>query len=410
MRKKIAIIGGGASGMFAAISAAYELGAGNEIVIFEKNTRLGKKLLATGNGRCNLTNMNCDVSNFHGSNVAFSKYALERFPPTKTIEFFQKIGLHSKVTHGGRVYPYCEQASAVLDILRLEIERLKIQVSDATEIVWVDKKMDCFSVHSDNGACGEFGCVIVATGGNASPSSGSNGKGYEILKGFGHTVIKPYPALTQLKTDTKLAAGMQGVRMNANICVLNKKNMIARSSGEIQFAAYGLTGSAIMDISAKALSVRDSIVILDLMPEHSTGELIEILNIRKKQLSGLACENFLVGILNKKVGQVILKHIGIEKLSLYVNEMNELQISRIAEAIKGLKFSVLGHNGWENAQTTAGGANTNEFYFDSMESKLKKGLFATGEVLDIYGDCGGYNLQWAWSTGYLAGKKAAAIF
>jgi len=387
---KIAIIGGGASGLMAALAAAKD--SKSPIVIYERNNRVGKKLLATGNGRCNITNTDCGVGNYHGEKSGFVKAALDMFSPDDTLKFFEDIGLMCTITRGGRVFPYNGQASAVLDVLRFAVENAGVEVRAGAKVNEVKRdKTGGFrlSVSNSESEKTEF-CdrLIISSGGKAAPSTGSDGAGFALLSSLGHRIIEPYPALTQLKTET---APLRGIRVNGRACVAGTDVV---SEGEIQFTAYGLSGPAVMDISAAALrGGENAVVALDLMPHMNEGQLLGLLTERQRRLSylsRLSDGDFLTGMLHKKVGQALLKHTGRD-------------LNRLARSIKRLEFRVKGHTGWEHAQTTGGGADTSEFNASTMESKLVKGLFATGEVLDIYGDCGGYNLQWAWSSGYVAG-------
>ena len=397
--------------MMAALTAA-SYSSGAVITIYEKNSRVGKKLLSTGNGRCNITNVECGTGNFHGNNPEFAKTAIDRFTPEDTIRFFESIGLMCKRTRGGRVFPYCGQASAVLDVLRFELERVGVKVLTNTEVIAVsrDKPAEGISLRLRTPAGDETRrCdrLIVSSGGKSAPSTGSDGGGFSILSSLGHLIVEPYPALTRLKTDTAIAAPLCGVRVNGRVSVCGHDSCeTTLSEGEIQFTAYGLSGPAIMDISAAALMERKEkvTVVLDLMPHLSNRDLVLALAVRKERMSHLLAEKFLIGMLNKKVGQAILKRSGVVKLSLPVSDLCNTELSLIARLIKRLEFQVKGHTGWEHAQATGGGADTLEFSDSTMESKLVGGLFATGEVLDIYGDCGGYNLQWAWSSGRAAGR------
>jgi hypothetical protein len=389
-------MGGGASGMMAALTAAK---SGGRVVIYEKNSRVGKKLLATGNGRCNITNTGCDAKNYHGESPGFAKAALDKFSADNTLEFFENIGLMCKITHGGRVFPYNEQASSVLDTLRFAIENAGIEVKTDTEVIAAKRMPDGFhlSLRDTEGEKTQaYDKLIVCAGGKAAPSTGSDGGGLELLASFGHRIIKPYPALAQLKTDTAIAAPLRGVRVNGRASVSVSD---AASEGEIQFTAYGLSGPAILDISAAALRAgENAVVALDLMPHINERDLLGLLTQRQERLAYLSSVSdggILTGMLNKKVARILLKHAGAGGLE------------RLARMIKRLEFRVKGHTGWEHAQTTGGGADTAEFCDATMESRLVPGLFAAGEVLDIYGDCGGYNLQWAWSSGLLAGWSAA---
>ena len=386
MKSDIAIIGGGASGIFAAINAAK---AGAKVTILEKNSRIGKKILSTGNGRCNFTNVNAKAENY---NSAFVCYALERFTPHNIISFFEQIGLLSRVESEGRVYPLSGQATAVLDVLRMELSRLGVQILTEFDVTKIRKSYTGFEIYSQNQKI-EAKKVIVATGGKAAPKSGSDGAGYELLKSLGHSTTRLVPSLVQLKTEKSVG----GVRAYGRVTTASGKTDI----GEIQFNNYGISGIPVFGI-AKWVKKGEP-VFLDLMPDYTEEQVVKILGKRPKQ----TMETYLIGVLNKALGQMLLKECGISPLSRMSDTLSQDKILKIARTIKFWRFDVTGTMPWDNAQVTAGGIEISEVDEKTMESKLVPGLYITGELLDIDGPCGGYNLQWAWSSGALAGSEAA---
>lgn len=391
----VAIIGGGASGLAAAIAAAEN---GCDVTVFELNDRVGRKILSTGNGRCNMTNINAGVSNYHGKNPDFIKGALNRFWVNETLDFFYDLGIWHKIEENGKVYPYSEQASAVLDALRMRAEELSVELRTKSEVKSVKKDSDKFKITLYSGEQFTSSAVIVATGGRAAPNLGSNGSGYDILKSFGHTVTEVRPSLVQIKTETDIVKKLKGIKIQGEIILDDFKE-----SGEILFTDYGISGPPVFSISSR-LQKQDRLYI-DLMPEYSAEELKNMLTERILRAPKLALENFFVGILNKRLGQALLKYLHLEPLSRYAVTLTENDILKIAKTIKAWEFKIIGTMSWNNAQVTKGGAMTSEFDPCTMQSKLVKGLYAVGEVLDIDGDCGGYNLQWAWSSGIIAGKS-----
>ncbi len=389
VKADIAVIGGGASGICAAIFAAR---AGADVIILEKNSRIGKKILSTGNGRCNFTNIDADIKNY---NSDFVSSALKRFSPTVVIQFFEEIGLIAKAEDEGRVYPLCGQASAVLDVLRAELERHGVRIQaefDAKDIKVTD---DGFEIIPKEGDACHAKRVIVATGGNAAPKTGSTGGGYWLLKKLGHTVTKLTPALVQIKTSK----GIQGVRAYGRVTLEGGKTDI----GEIQFTSYGLSGIPVFGL-AKYAKPGDGIFV-DLLPDFSEQEVFELLKKRPLQ----TMETYLVGILNKALGQMLLKECDISPLSRSSDSLLDEEIKRIAKKIKCWRFDITGLMPWDNAQVTSGGVELCEVNSETMESRLVKNLYITGELLDIDGDCGGFNLQWAWASGFTAGSEAARV-
>ncbi len=408
MKKPVlAIVGGGASGLIGGIFAAKILGEKGKVIILERMDRVGKKILATGNGRCNFTNLNTSVYNFYGKNPNFVEFALKQFSVFDTLDFFQKIGIYPKEEDNGKMYPYSEQASSVLDCLRNEVSNLGIEIISGFEVKEITQIGKKFKITSFSGNVLNSEKVIVSAGGCASPNLGSNGSGFKILKNLGHTITKLNPALVQLKTEKDIVKGLKGIKFTGNVKIISGKKVLKEEFGEVLFTDYGLSGPPIFQLSTISAMKNGCSIVLDFMPELSKKEIFDLLSERKKNLNHLTMENFFVGLLNKKIGNVIAKKSGIEKLSFSVSNLSKDLLWNMANLIKEFEFKIVGQNGWNNAQVTAGGASTDEFDFKTMQSKIVQGLFASGEVLDIFGDCGGFNLQWAWSSGVLAGKSAA---
>ena len=385
MKSNVAVIGGGASGIFAAIFAARN---GADVTILEKNPRIGKKILATGNGRCNFTNVNLTDKDY---NSDFVRYALDEFSPYDAINFFEETGLLSRVEAEGRVYPLSGQATALLDVLRLELSRLSVKILTEFDVVKIEKKGDTFKIFSNSQSV-TAQKVIIATGGMAAPKSGSDGKGYELLRAFGHHTTKLDPSLVQLKTEKSVG----GVRSYGKVTIANGMT----ATGEIQFNNYGLSGIPVFGL-AKYVKKGEP-VFLDLLPDYTIDQVKNILKKRPQQ----TMETYLIGILNKALGQLLLKECGISPLSRMSSTLSDDEITKIANMLKSWRFNVTGIMPWENAQVTSGGIELSEIDEKTMESKLISGLYVTGELLDIDGPCGGYNLHWAWASGRLAGSEA----
>jgi len=405
--KKVAIIGGGASGFMAAITIGrLDKNRDIKITIYERQSRVGKKLLATGNGTCNITNRNCDISRYHGD-YKLAERVIESFNSQKTEEFFKSIGVICTAKEDGRVYPYSKQASSVLDCLRAEAVRLDIEEKCDSEIVGIKKTKSGFFLSFKGGDKKEFAdAVLISAGGKASPSLGGVSSGYELLGQLGHTSTALYPALVQVKTDGARVKPLKGIKFDGNATVYQNGKPLKTESGEILFTEYGLSGPPIFQLSRiVSLSKNSHLKIsLDLMPEFSFEEILELLQARHKNMQGECLENFFTGMLNKRLGQTLLKQIFNIQLSEKVEFLNNGRLKQLAGAIKSWEFEIGGTLSWQNSQVTAGGVPLLEFDIKTLQSMKCQGLFAAGEVLNVDGDCGGFNLQWAWSSGYVSGK------
>ena len=398
---RVAVVGAGAAGIMAAIAAAEH---GAEVILLEKNDRIGKKILATGNGRCNLTNKNADISDYHGEDPSFINYAENNFWVAETLDKFSDMGLLYRVEEDGKVYPYSNAASTVLDVLRFETERKNIKTEYGFDVESVKKTGNKFIISSYGKKQIESDKVIVTTGGKAAPASGSNGSGYKILESFGHKMTRVFPSLVQVKLEKSELRALNGLKLDAKVKFENKSSS-AKASGELLFTDYGISGPVVFAISRIVGEGENTTAEIDMMPEYSFNDLVEILKKQRKIMS--VADELFVGVLNKRIGQVITKMCTHLKMNGDIKKITDADIKRIASKIKAYRVKCSGTMSWNNAQVTAGGIKTEDFFADSMESKLTKGLYAAGEVLDIDGDCGGFNLQWAWSSGYIAGRSTA---
>lgn len=395
MSKKIAVIGGGASGLVAAISAAR---AGAFVTIYEKNSRLGKKILSTGNGRCNLSNKNADISRYHGHDTSFMTDIINSFWVDETLDFFSELGLITRTEADGKIYPYSNQASAVLDVLRFEAERLSIPIVYDFEASKLVRTKGGYTFSSFDGRQDFANSVILATGGKAAPDTGSCGSGYSLAKMMGHNVTKTFPSLVQIKTKGNFSKSLKGIKTDALVSIGNTEYF-----GELLFTDYGISGPPVFSLSSY-LSTEDT-VLIDFMPDYLKEDIYAIL--KKRTSLSVNLENYFVGMLNKRLGMALLKASGISPLSREASSLTDSELSCLTDSIKSFSLDIDGTLSWNNAQVTKGGVEVLGINPKTMESLYNEGLYFCGELTDIDGDCGGFNLQWAWSSGITAGKCCA---
>ena len=397
----IGIIGGGAAGMAAALAASENLDV--QVILLERQARVGRKLAATGNGRCNLTNLHANKGGYHGEDASFARFALEKYNVEETLAWFRSLGLFTVAENSGRVYPYSDQANSVVDVLRFALERENIRLETGFEVEKVKKNGDVFCIEGANGTV-ECDKLIIACGGLAGTKLGGSMSGYKLLRSFGHKCTKLRPTLVQLKSSWPGAASLKGVRANCHAQIFHDGEVFAQSKGELQFTEYGLSGPVIFEISRDVCAERGQWTCrLDLLPEIDESTLKTELLRRKK--TNLPVSELLTGILHNRLGRVLTKSVGISDY-VPVAQLEDYEIDAVCKAVKAFEVTLTEPMGMDSAQVTAGGIVTKEFNPFSLESKLVPGLYACGEVLDIDGDCGGYNLQWAWSSGCLAGAHA----
>lgn len=408
----LAIIGGGASGLTAAIEAARTFKLQNKaykIIVFDKMPRVGKKILATGNGRCNLTNIKLEKSKYYGDlNFAFSVFT--KVTVDDTLTFFKSLGLYTKTEEEGRVYPMSSQASAVLDALRFEAQKLNIEFITNTKIFSIQRADNIKGYILNKTHFSD--CVIIATGGKSAKVHGSDGSGYPLLNSLNINITPLFPSLTGLILGKPYDSAIKGVRAQGRVKIIEKSKVIAEDEGEIQYNDKGISGIPVLQISRIASdAIRKTnntkiFVEVDNAKDFTNEELEKYIKERIKNNSILLAEDILTGILPKKLTISACKSCGI-KLQQHVASLNSEHITHLVMAIKHTSYPVLSTCGFDAAQVTAGGADTKDFNPKTMESHSNNGLYACGEVLNVDGVCGGYNLQWAWSSGILAGKQAA---
>ncbi len=413
---KIVVIGGGASGMAAAITAAR---SGAEVVLFEKEERLGRKIPATGNGKCNFSNNIYEGNEYNENASEFVKAAFEEFSPQDTLKFFDELGIYPRFESEGRIYPASEQASSVLDVLRMEIERLS-----NIEVVYnhwikgiVVKKIGGFAIVSHKNMRLSADKVIIACGGRAGAQYGCEGDGHALAEMLAHEVLEPTPALVQLTSGEDYFKQLKGVRAKGKVTLTadcgenGEETTVCSDKGEIQFTEHGVSGICVFNISGRATRLmyekKKCHVIIDLFPEISEDELKEILMLRLERSKHKSCEDYLNGMINKKLIPVVMKACGVKKLTDKAEKITEEQVAGIADFMKNWSVEINGSKSWNDAQTTSGGVVLEQVNPHTMESKLVAGLYFAGEVLDVDGKCGGYNLQWGWSSGVIAGRSAS---
>ena len=404
MKTEIAVIGGGASGLMAAITAKK---SGKEVIILERKDRILKKVLITGNGRCNITNVNANISNYFGKNISSVENILNRFTPQDTMDFFNELGIICNEENRGKVYPLSGQASSVVDALRFEAERLGIKIETEFYVRKIEKDGFKFRIYSEDRKKIEAGRVILAAGGQSYPELGSNGSGFELAKELGHSVTKLSPSIVQLKTEKHQVKGLQGIKTDVAVTAYGDNKKICTYDGELLFTDYGISGNVVFNISFVMPLYKNVEFEIDFMEKFDYNELYEMLKERKRILSHLTMENYFNGMINKKLGQFLSKVSGIEKLSKPVKDLNDSDIRKLCTVLKKYRVKILETTGFKNAQVTAGGVSLDEVNIETLESKIVKGLYFSGEVLDVYGECGGFNLQWAWASGHIAGENAA---
>ena len=382
MSRDVIIIGGGASGMMAALAAAE---SGCRVTLLERQSRVGRKLLATGNGRCNLTNHNVSPARYHGGD-GFCASALDAFDAGATLQFFASLGLLTVAEDSGRVYPMSNMAGSVLDVLRYALEHPGIEVVTGQAVSSVKKTSAGFTVRTETGTFSAEK-LILAAGGCAGSKVGGVMDGYQLAKSLGHHRTQLYPSLVQLKTDPTYPRALKGIKAECGIAIRRGNASVAENRGEVLFTEYGVSGPAIFDLS-RAVS--------------TGGEVLHWLHLRRQTMAAHEASTLLVGSCHTRLGQMLCKAAGFTNQP--AASLTDDDLRRIAAQAAGFALPITGTCGFDQAQVTAGGLQTGEFDPRTMQSRLVPGLYACGEVLDVDGDCGGFNLQWAWSSGRLAGQ------
>lgn len=387
--------------MTAALTAAR---LGHEVTLYERQARVGRKLMATGNGRCNLTNTGAGPSNYHGEAPDFVRPALEAFPSKAVLDFFRGLGLLAREEWGGRVYPLSNSANSVVDVLRQALDAAGVELIAGDRVRELRRAGSGYSVTTESGDKRSFDAVVVACGGLAGEKLGGGRDGYELLKALGHTRTALRPALVQITTEPMYPRSLKGIKADCALRVLSRGRLLASSCGELLFTETGVSGPAAFDVSRAVSEAGDAKMELeiDFLRDYTSEEVLAHLQNRVKTAPELPASELLTGSVHNRLGRMLIKYADVEAAAP-LSALSERELRTVAAACKRFKLPVRGTEGFANAQVTAGGIRTSEFDPRTLESRLCPRLFACGEVLDIDGDCGGYNLQWAWSSGVLAG-------
>lgn len=394
MTYSVAIIGGGFSGLCAGVKLGKQLK--ENLLILEGNKRVGKKILATGNGQGNITNTIISEKYYHGD-VEFAKIALERYSNSELLSFFEELGLITDV-YMGKVYPASFFAGAILDVLRFEIERLGVTLFTESYVIKIIKDKQCFKILCSNGNVYYAKKVICAVGGKSGAGFLTDGKSYKLLTDLGHTLTELQPSLVQLKTEREKIKGLKGVKCDAIVSLYGEKGKIVSFNGDILFTDYGISGNSIFSLSAYLKGVKNPRLKIEFLPNIDRVKLEEKLISKCK--NNIEWEKLLISVLPSRLILAVLK-----ECNLPFNELaNVKKIKKVVEVIKSFTLTIEGTAGFENSQVTAGGISTKEIDGNSMQSKKIKGLYVVGETLDVDGDCGGYNLQWAFTTAMIASE------
>lgn len=384
----VAIIGGGFSGLISAEILSSKLGA-DRVILFEKKDRVGKKILATGNGRGNITNLDLTVEKYHSQSGANISKFIKIFGNKSIINYFRGLGVDVS-TEEGKVYPSSFQANSILDAIRLKLDYLSANVNVDEEVFNLKKEKGIFKIST---AKGEYysNLIIFACGGKAGKQFGTDGTAYKLLENFGHTVTPLYPSLVQLKTDTAKIKGLKGLKQQAMVSAIVNGKQIASFNGDVLFTEFGVSGNAIFYLSAYLSGEKNGEISISFLPDKTEEEIACFIVYKFENLPYLTIEDCLTGIINKQIGKAIIKDCG----NLNKNYASALKIAR---KIKDFRLEFKGTLGFDNAQVTKGGIPFTEVDGKTLESKKVKGLHIVGEAIDVDGDCGGYNLQWAYSS------------
>lgn len=411
MGRKVAVVGGGAAGMMAAVQAAY---AGARVTVYERNDRVGKKILSTGNGKCNFSNEDMRAACYYGSGAGYVDGFYKQFGVAETKTFFRELGMRIK-DRNGYLYPASEQAATVLDVLRYEMERLGIEICAGCRVTGIDgpENPGCrLTLETETAAYKKrtYDAVILACGGRAAPKTGSDGTGLAMAKRLGHRIVPTVPALTALRCGETFWKQVAGVRCEARLMLYIDGNEVSSVQGELQLTDYGISGIPVFQfsrIAAYALQEGRTVTVkIDLMPDPGAADTQEAFWAQRwERQKRQSMEQFVTGTVNKKVGLLLLKLAGIRETET-VCEIEGARRRKLEQLFHTFEVTVKGTNSFEQAQVCAGGVDFAEVT-DRLESVRRPGLFFAGEILDIDGICGGYNLQWAWSSGAVAGRAAA---
>ncbi len=396
---RVIIIGGGASGMMAAITAAQN--PAHSVLILERQARVGRKLAATGNGRCNLSNLHLEQGDYQ-TDAPEILGVMQQFTVSDTLLFFQDLGLVTTAEPDGKLYPYSNQANSVIDVLRFALDRPNIQIISGAEVTGAHCSRDGIFTVRTVGQKYDSDALILAAGGPAGGKLGGTADAAQLAKRFGHHIVPMLPGLVQLKCSSPALRSLKGVRAEAALTLLHHRRSIQCLTGEVQFTDYGLSGPAIFTLSRAAASLQDAAIQLDLLPQYPEAELTAWLKHRVQSAPQLTAENLLTGMLHNRLGRTLVLEAGL-RLDRPLATLAPDACRSVAHLVKTWTLSIDGSLGFDQAQVTIGGIRAAEFDPQTLESRLCPKLYACGEALNVDGPCGGFNLQWAWSSGHVAG-------
>ena len=403
--RTVAVIGGGASGMMAAVTAA---SGGAHVILLEHKDRIGKKILSTGNGRCNFTNTHQEPICYHSEDPLFPWEVVERFNAQAVISFFLQLGVYSK-NRNGYIYPNSDQASAVLDAFRMELDRLKVEIRTGIECREIRPGKKGFTILTDQEPV-RADRVILCAGSKAAPATGSDGSGYDLAKKLGHRILPVLPALTALKCEEKFFKSIAGVRANGSVSIWSDGECIAKDTGEIQLTDYGISGIPVFQVSRYASQLlyekKETDAVLDFMPDFTKAQTNAFLRARAQTRPDKSAEMFLIGLFHKKLCDLWIRLSKIPR-QRKAGELTGDEIACLTDLIKDFRVRIRETNSYDKAQVCCGGIDTREVDPETLESVYVPGLYFAGEILDVDGMCGGYNLTFAWASGYAAGRSAA---
>ncbi|MDD3239934.1 MAG: aminoacetone oxidase family FAD-binding enzyme [Lachnospira sp.] len=395
-----AVIGGGAAGMLAAIRMGRN---GLNVILIEHTKKIGNKILQTGNGKCNFTNLRMEEDCYLGDNQREIMSVIERFNQKAVISFFESIGVYHR-ERNGYVYPHSDTALSLQNALRMEIEHLKIRVSTEFDIREIKRNGRVFELMGDSYTY-YANTVLLATGSKAAPKSGSDGSGYELAKKLGHQVVKPLPALVQLVSNGKTCRMMAGVRSQGTVKLFIDDRLAAEEFGELQYTDYGISGIPVFQLSRYAVKAVDEKrkvhLVIDMLPDYSEEYIMRIVETGIQQAGFKNMEQFMEGILNRKLVSAAVEESGIS-LKHNITEIGSEKVLAFMKQLKSFTMQITGFKDFDSAQVCQGGVKLSEIDMSTMMSMKVPGLFFAGEILDVDGKCGGYNLQWAWSSGAAA--------
>lgn len=396
MVHSVIIVGGGFSGL---VLANCFLQDGTDFLLLEKNDRLGKKILATGNGRGNVSNEDLSLSHYHGQDETFSEYAIKNFDNGLIGRFFKEKGI-ILTSENGKMYPLSKQANSILDALRLFDAENKCLTSKSVDDVNFDKKKGCFVLNV--GKEKYFAeKVVLCVGGKSAPHFGTDGESYKFAQKFGHKITALYPSLVQLTAKKEDIKGLKGIKENALVEAYSGEKLLSKLEGDILFTDNGVSGNTVFYLSSYLSGKKEPWLKVNFLIGVNDEDCKNSLLMRRLAYPRLQTESFLSGIVHSTISRKIVKEV-LPSERLYYNNITENDIDKLIFAVKNYKISIMGDTGFKNSQVTKGGIDTRDVDNKTMQSKLQKGLYFCGEVLDVDGDCGGYNLQWAFSSAMCA--------